>query len=267
MKERPGDESERVVKRKRLLFSVVIILLSLFLSGCALGHSAWWKEEVLLHDGQTIIVDRSQKLGGYPTLDSHDRSVLEEKWKFPVPGTYKFVTWKINQERPPKGYSLSLLVVGFVQGAPYIATSPAGCISYNYWGRPNPPYVFFRHDGKTWQRIKLEEFPAELTESNVIVGRPDYQNRTGTIPIARIRQDNRYLEAHLKKIARERLSAREASEVGCPFEIYDGTYWRGAGSLLRQSTYEECLNECLRIDIKEEYCPCDKLFKNKTGGN
>jgi len=270
MKERPGDESEWVVKRKRkrLLFSVVIIfLLSLFLSGCALGHSAWWKEEVLLHDGQTIIVDRSRKLGGYRYVDSRNRSILEEKWKFPVPGTYKFVTWKVNQELPPKGTPLMLVTIGFIHGTPYIATVPAGCISYNYWGRPNPPYVFFKYDGQTWQRIKLEEFPMELTEANVVVGSPKPYNQTGTLTIAQVKGENRYLAAHLKKIARERLSAREASEVGCPFEIYDGTYWRGAGSLLRQSTYEECLNECLRIDIKEEYCPCDKLFKNKTGGN
>jgi len=173
MTEKPVDERAWIVKHKRFLFSVVLVfLLSLLLSGCFLGHSAWWKEEVLLHDGQTIIVDRSRKLGGYRYPDSRNRSILEEKWNFPVPGTYKFVTWKINQELPPKGYSLSLLVLGFVQGAPYIATSPAGCISYNYWGRPNPPYVFFRYDGKTWQRIKLEEFPMELTETNVVVGSP-----------------------------------------------------------------------------------------------
>jgi len=136
MKERPGDESERVVKRKRLLFSVVIVLLlCLLLSGCFLGHSAWWKEEVLLHDGRTIIVDRSQKLGGYPTLDSQERAVLEEKWHFPVPGTYKFITWEINQELPPKGTPLLLVTIGFIRGTPYIATVPAGCISYNYWGR------------------------------------------------------------------------------------------------------------------------------------
>jgi len=262
MKERPGDERERVVKRKRLLFSVVIILLSLSLSGCALGHSAWWKEEVLLHDGQTIIVDRAQKLGGYPYVASTERTILEEKWQFPVPGTYKIVTWKISQERPPKGYSLSLLTVGFVRGAPYIATVPAGCISYNYWGRPNPPYVFFKYDGKTWQRIKLEEFPAELTESNVIVGLPDYQNRTGTIPIARIKQDNRYLETDLKKISRERLSAREASEVGCPVLVTDGKgTWMGIDWFSSKESHAGCLDVCKREGFSDEYCPCDKLFQ------
>ena len=145
MKEGPKVKSGQGYKHKRLLFSVVLILLlCLFLSGCALGHSAWWKEEVLLHDGQTIIVDRSQKLGGYRTLDApaYARTVLEEKWDFPVPGTRKVVTWRVNQRFPPEGESLILIMVGFVQGTPYIATWPGGTIPYNYWGRPNPPYVF-----------------------------------------------------------------------------------------------------------------------------
>ena len=263
MKGRPEDESERAVKRKRFLFSVVIIfLLSLFLSGCALGHSAWWKEEVLLHDGQTIIVDRSQKLGGYPYVASTERTILEEKWQFVIPGTKEKVTWIKDGRFPPQGTMLTMVLLDILNGVPYIATVPSVCISYNYWGRPNPPYVFFRYDGKTWQRIKLEEFPAELTESNVIVGRPDPQNRTGTIPIARIKQDNRYLEAHLKKIARERLSARDASEVGCPEEVTDGKgRWVGIGRFKNQPSYEACVKECSRQRFTGEYCPCDRLFQ------
>jgi len=263
MTEKPVDERAWIVKHKRFLFSVVLVfLLSLLLSGCFLGHSAWWKEEVLLHDGQTIIVDRSRKLGGYRYPDSRNRSILEEKWNFPVPGTYKFVTWKINQELPPKGYSLSLLVLGFVQGAPYIATSPAGCISYNYWGRPNPPYVFFRYDGKTWQRIKLEEFPMELTETNVVVGSPKPKNQIGVLSIAQIKEENRYLGPHLKKIARERLSAKEASNVGCPEEVTDGKgNWVGIGLFKEQPSYEACVKECSRQRFTGEYCPCNRLFQ------
>jgi len=268
MKERPGDESERVVKRKRLLFSVVIILLlSLFLSGCTLGHSAWWKEEVLLHDGQTIIVDRSQKLGGYRTLDApaYARTVLEEKWDFPVPGTRKVVTWRVDKRFPPEGESLILITVGFLHGTPYIATWPGGTIAYNYWGRPNPPYVFFKYDGKSWLRIPLEEFPKEFTEANVVVGQPRSNRRTGTLSVVQVREENnRKQPLYLTKIIRGGLSDRE---VGYPYEIYDGDGWRGAESLLNQPSYEACLIECIRLNIKEAYCPCKQLYKNKTGGN
>jgi len=266
MKEKSTDEGEGTVKRKkrkRCLFSVVIVLLlCLFMNGCFLGHSAWWKEEVLLHDGQTIIVDRAQKLGGYPYVASTERTILEEKWQFVIPGTKEKVTWIKDGRFPPQGTMLTMVLLDILNGVPYIATVPSVCISYNYWGRPNPPYVFFKYDGKTWQRIKLEEFPAELTESNVIVGLPDYQNRTGTIPIARIKQDNRYLEAHLKKISRERLSAREASEVGCPVLVTDGKgTWMGIDWFSSKESHAGCLDVCKREGFSDEYCPCDKLFQ------
>ena len=266
MKEKSADEGEGTVKRKRLLFSVVIVLLlCLLLSGCFLGHSAWWKEEVLLHDGRTIIVDRSQKLGGYPTLDSQERAVLEEKWHFPVPGTYKFITWEINQELPPKGTPLLLVTIGFIRGTPYIATVPAGCISYNYWGRPNPPYVFFRYDGKTWQRIKLEEFPMELTEANAVVGDPKPYNRTGTLSIAQIKEENRYLEPHLKKIMRQ--PVKSAQTMDCEEMVTNGKgTWLSIDWFSSEPSYEACLVVCNRKRFAEEFCPCDHLFNTKTQG-
>ena len=46
--------------------------------------------------------------------------------------------------------------------------STYGCHAYNKWGRPNPPYGFFKYDGKAWQRIPLEEFPAEIKEANMV---------------------------------------------------------------------------------------------------
>ena len=107
-----------------------------------------------------------------------------------------------------------LVLVGFSDSTPYIATSPAGCIAYNYWDRPNPPYVFFRHDGKEWQRISLAEFPVELKEVNVVVGRPDPPHRSGLLSIAIIKEENRNLEPHLRQIIRE--PVKVAQTVECP---------------------------------------------------
>ena len=33
--------------------------------------------------------------------------------------------------------------------------------AYNKWGRPNPPYVFFKYVGE-WKQISLEEFPEKF---------------------------------------------------------------------------------------------------------
>lgn len=178
------------------------------------GDSASWEEEVLLHDGKTIIAERKQTYGNKPTLDSRERAVLDEEWTFPMPDGKGKVVWHNNARNPPEGDSLMLLQVGFVDGVAYIATRPAGCIAYNHWGRPNPPYVFFRHDGKQWQRTPLAEFPAPLKEANVIVGRPDPDHRKGTMSLAAVRKDNKGLDAYMRTLVREPLPASEL----CPPE-------------------------------------------------
>jgi len=48
-----------------------------------------------------------------------------------------------------------------------------GCLSYNKWGRPNPPYVIFKYSGKEWNRISLQELPAEIKAFNLIGSSPD----------------------------------------------------------------------------------------------
>jgi len=269
MKERPGDERERVVKRKRFLFSVVILfLLSLFLSGCALGHSAWWKEEVLLHDGQTMIVDRSISRGGRHEL-GQESPISEETARFTPPGTRKSILWKSEFDPNIGVAGLGLLAVDIVNGTPYIAAKTRLCPAYNLWGRPNPPYIFLKYTEGKWRQISLEEFPSEIKNFNVVISIEEERIKaaalsTGFVTIYSIRELNNELKQdEYRYIIREPMPQRN---IGCPFEIYDGTYWRGAGSLLRQPTFEVCINECKNIDIKEEYCPCEKLFKSKIGG-
>lgn len=186
-----------------------------------LGNSASWQEEVLLHDGRKIVVERSQSYGRYPTIDSRERMVLDEEWTFENPDSHQSVNWKVNHRRPPEGESLMLMILGFLNGTPYIATVAAGCVAYNHWGRPNPPYIFFRFDGKAWQRIPLAEFPMEFKEANVVVGRPKPDNRSGTLLVATIQEDNRPLEPHLRQLARE--PVKSAQTTDCP-DLYSPRY-------------------------------------------
>lgn len=178
---------------------------------------ASWKEEVLLHDGRKLIVERSQTYGGYPTIESREREVLNEEWIFHVPGSDRKVAWKSNFRRPPEGDSLMLLQIDFLDGVPYVATTPAGCFSYNHWKRPNPPYVFFKHDGKAWKQILLAEFPATFKLSNVVVGgRSDPEKQSGTtLSVATIKEENRLLEPYLRQIVREPLKPGSIG-VSCP---------------------------------------------------
>lgn len=137
------------------------------------GNTMSWKEEVLLHDGKIIVAERFYNLGGYPTLESRERAALDETVTFSLPGTNKKITWKTDfRDSEPEPNSLNLILFDVVKGVPYIATYPAGCIAYNKWKRPNPPQILFKYEGDQWKRITVEEFPAELTKANVIVGRP-----------------------------------------------------------------------------------------------
>jgi hypothetical protein len=132
------------------------------------GNSKGWKEEVQLHDGQTIVVERSYNLGGYRGLESRERAELDQTLTFKLPGSSLTITWKTQyRDDTPEPNSLTALLLNVVNGVPYLATSPAGCIAYNKWGRPNPPYIFFKYVNDAWQRIALEEFPAMLTRPNL----------------------------------------------------------------------------------------------------
>lgn len=138
------------------------------------GNTMSWKEEVLLHDGQIIVTERFYNLGGYPAIESHNRSPLDLTLTFSLPGSDKVVIWKTEFNNSPELNSLGPLLLDVVDGTPYLATGPAGCIAYNKWGRPNPPYVLFKYVNETWQRIPLEAFPSMLVRSN-LMSRPDSQ--------------------------------------------------------------------------------------------
>ncbi len=149
----------------------LILMMGGSMSACAglLGHSKEWKEEVKLHDGRVLVVERSFNLGDYSVPGSLERPELDETITFTSPEMNKKVSWKTEFRNDlPEPNSLSPLLLDIVGGIPYLATSPAGCISYNKWGRPNPPYVLFKYVNDEWKRILLEEFPPGLVQKNLM---------------------------------------------------------------------------------------------------
>ncbi len=196
--------------------------------------NASWKEELLLHDGQTLIVDRSQKYGGYSEPASRERQLVEEVWRFSIPGTSERVTWKNDYGRTRDSSNLMLLRLDFLSGTPYLAASPAGCIAYNKWKRPNPPYVFFKWEGKTWKQIPINELPVEFVDANVTVGRPDTNHRTGTLSVATIKEENRHLEVYLRSILRTVLTKERITAMCEERILYKGHWIRPDDPVARQ---------------------------------
>ena len=133
-----------------------------------------------------------------------------------LPNTKETITWTSEYGEDIGRTNFDLLAVHALNGTPYIVASPNSCQSYNKWGRPNPPYVFFKYDGKAWQRIPLEEFPDEFQTINValdILGR-EVKNLVslGVVSSEKIKELN-----HHTTIPEFKTILREAVEdVGCP---------------------------------------------------
>ena len=138
------------------------------LSACAGLGGTSWKEQVLLDDGSTIIVRRSQSYGGRHEI-GQSVPVSEHTISFSLPGSGKRLSWTSEYGEDLGHTNFHLLALHILNDTAYLVTEPNGCISYNKWGRPDPPYVIFRNDGQEWQRIPLSELPAEFKTINLVV--------------------------------------------------------------------------------------------------
>jgi hypothetical protein len=222
-----------------------------------------WKEEVLLHDGQKIIVKRSLSYGGRHEIGQSE-PIKEQTISFLLPGSNKAVTWVSEYGEDLGRTNFELLAIHILNGIPYVVAEPNLCLSYNKWGRPNPPYVFFKYDGKAWNRIPVSEFPAEFKTFNVVIG---LANQTvevlvkqGLVSVEAVRKQN----DELTRFRGEPTIIREAMpNVGkhCPIDIRTKTGWEGIGFYKYQPTYEACMAYCAKQGVTSQDCPCSTLFK------
>lgn len=249
------------------LRSALAGLALITLTACTGLHADIWhtmnlKEEVKLHDGRVIVVDRFYNLGGYPAIESHNRSPLDETLTFTLPASGKVIVWKTEFNDSPETNSLGPLLLDVVDGIPYLATSPAGCIAFNKWGRPNPPYVLFKYLNEAWQRIPLEAFPSMLVRSN-LMSRPDSQvlKPYYTLEQVKAQMQGRNIAPEARSILREALPSIGSR---CGEMVYDGKGgWVGIGWFRKQPSYQACSMYCEREKIPSQYCPCATLFNGK----
>lgn len=223
-----------------------------------------WKEEVLLHDGREIVVTRSQSYGGQHEI-GQPPPIKEHTISFTLPDSNKIIVWTSEYGEDIGRTNFYLLAVHVLNGAPYIVASPYLCLSYNKWGRPNPPYVFFKYDGKAWQRIPREEFPAEFKTINValdILGR-EVKNLVslGVVSSEKIKELNLHTsQPEYKTILRE---AYPGAAGGCTEMIRTNDGWEGLGFFNHQPSYEACSKYCTRKGVTQQNCPCETFFKGR----
>jgi hypothetical protein len=136
-------------------------------AGLPLIGSISWEEEVLPRDGSKIIVKRWAERGENHEIGEQP-PFKEQSLSFTLPGTNEHVTWKTEYSKEVGFAELRPLLLDVSSGSAYLVTTPVGCLSYNKWDRPNPPYVVFRYQGGEWKQIPLQELPVEMKTANVI---------------------------------------------------------------------------------------------------
>lgn len=236
------------------------------MSGCAMGGTSW-KEEVLLHDGTKLIADRSIERGGRHEIGQQP-PVREETLGFTMPGTNENVSWKSEYSENIGYADLAPLLVDVFQGTAYMVAVPVGCLSYNKWGRPNPPYVIFKYQGDAWNRITLSELPAETGTPNLIFSSPDNEVKKlgkSLVSAPMVRHANSDLtQPEYKTIVREAVKVGGVSAVNCEEMIpYGKSGWLGLDWFTDQPSYEACLRFCEKKMVSPKHCPCDRIFGRK----
>lgn len=188
-----------------------------------------WKEEVLLHDGSKIVVERWATRGGRHEIGQKP-PIKEQTLTFSLPATSERVTWKSEHSQDIGLADFKPILLDFVQGVAYVVASPVGCLPYNKWGRPNPPYVIFKHHGKEWRQIALQELPSQIKVPNLIISSPDSEmERTGkSLATAdEIKKTNSELtQPEYRSILREPLPEKRVKQM-CEVMVHYKCGWFG----------------------------------------
>lgn len=225
------------------------------------GGTRNWSEEVLLHDGSKIIVERTAQRAGRHEI-GQSPPIAEQSITFYLPGSHQQITWEDRFSPDIGSASFLPMLLDIKDGIVYLVVSPAGCLSYNKSGRPNPPYVIFKREGSKWVRIELQQLPAELNAPNLIFSSPDEEaNRTGQgiVSAEKIKKLYQgYRQREFQSILREPLPSVGTS---CGQMVSNGKgKWLGKGWFTRHRSYEGCNNQCFISEFDDAHCPCKSLF-------
>jgi hypothetical protein len=257
-------------ERLRWFFQLSSLVLLIEMSACSMvvalpfgGDS--WKEEVLLHDGSKMVIARSQTYGGRHEI-GQSPPIKEHTVTFKMPNTTKTITWISEYDESLGRTNFNPLALHILKNTPYIVVTPNLMLSYNKWGRPNPPYVAFKYEGGGWVRIALEEVPPEFKSINLIIDALTHGNQLnarGMVSSDEIKKLNGSLtQEEYKIIHRVPLDHWKSRESERMIRT-EGGGWIGIGWFRDQPSLEACLQKCAREKVSASECPCHTLFEGK----
>jgi hypothetical protein len=207
------------------------LLLVVSIVACAglpsIGPTSW-KEEALLHDGSKIVVSRSVSRGGRHEV-GQGGPYQDQSLSFTMPKSNRNVKWEDHRSEDLGSSNFLPMLLDVYGDVAYLVVSPMGCLSYNKWGRPNPPYIVFKNDGKAWQQIPLSELPAESKATNLVFSSPDVEvERSGKrfMTAEMIRAVSRDLNPEFRTVLRESvMPVKGAGITSCEEMIHYKCGW------------------------------------------
>lgn len=246
---------------KWITLTIIFILSGCVSVGMGDGGSSW-EEEVLLHDGQKIILKRSVKFGGRHEIGQKP-GYIEQTLIFNLPKNNQLIRW-IDKSSTEFGNSDFLpMLLDVVNDTPYLVTYPMGCLSYNKWGRPNPPYVIFKYVFDTWQIINLDDLPIELVTPNLLFSDPAAEvERIGhkLITASMIRKVTSNVKQSEFKSILKHGDVKYDSE--CIEMVSNGRgLWLAAARFRNQPDLKACQELCWSVKFDDQHCPCKSLFE------
>ncbi len=133
-----------------------------------------WKEEALLHDGSRIVVSRSVSRGGRHEV-GQEGPYQDQSLTFTMPKSNRNMKWEDHRSEDLGSANFLPMLLDVYGDVAYLVVSPMGCLSYNKWGRPSPPYVVFKYNSEAWRQIPIAELPAKSKSVNLIFSMPDFE--------------------------------------------------------------------------------------------
>ncbi len=146
------------MKRHRDALIALLATVIVAVSGCGSNvDEARWSEEVLLHDGTMVVVEREarRKPSGFP--DTRRGALLHESLRYAPLG----VAWKVDN------HSRSAFSFEIFEGVPHLLLF----VHVDEWCRGKDPKQFtaefYRWERGRWVEMRQEEFPMQRALMNL----------------------------------------------------------------------------------------------------
>jgi hypothetical protein len=131
--------------KQAVCFFAIAALLSL--SACS-ADVAQWSEEVQLHDGKVITLQRRSTRGSRLVPGQHRALVKSWELCYPPMSVY----WKSNEPFQPNHFDIA-------NGEAFVKVPMRGCGSCKVTGAPKDGTLYFVLRNARWQAISAEQYP------------------------------------------------------------------------------------------------------------